>query len=209
MRLLASGCCIDDGAMFLGRRESGGRRRPCRQHDLEPRPAILAGGCRQFAAVLVDNHLADGEAEARSLCLGGDEGIEDRRQVVRIDAGAGVVQGDGNRSGAVARGGDGDDARRGSIGHCVDRVLDQVEQDFPKLSGMALDERKARRELRDSGYAPLVQIPLQQAGRFEHQRVYVRGLQVPLAVLGQPEKVVEHFVGAGGGALYLSKQLVA
>jgi hypothetical protein len=66
------------------------------QRNLESRSVMHVGCRRQFAAVLLNYHFTDRQAQPCSFCLRGDERIKNACQLVGINSGACVLQGNGN-----------------------------------------------------------------------------------------------------------------
>jgi hypothetical protein len=70
----------------------------CRQEDVEARSLFDAAFDRDAAAMLDDDAVHQGEAKAGALAdrLGGKERLEDAGQRLRIDAAAGIADGEAN-----------------------------------------------------------------------------------------------------------------
>ena len=150
----------------LSRRNRGPGGDRTRQEDAEHRAAGLRGIDLDPAVVVLDDAVADRQAQARPLprVLGGEERLEDLVAIGRGDAAAGV----GDRQHHVFGGRRqvqpalaphdllGRDAQRPAAGHGVDRVRDQVQADLLDLIGIAgdLGRRRRRAELDLDADAP-------------------------------------------------------
>src|SRR5262249_20276742 len=112
-----------------------------RHDELKGRAALAVGGGGKFAAVMLDDHAADGQAQAHSVRLGGDEGAEYLVQPARLDAGAGVFHRDRNGVASARLAAHAQYPRPvGRGAHGFDRVLHQVENDFLDLPAMTVDQ---------------------------------------------------------------------
>src|SRR5580700_3253746 len=130
-----------------------------RQDELEARAAGAVRRCGQLPAMLLDDHAANGEPQAHAVRLRGDESAEYALELLDIDSGPGVF--DLHRDGVAA-------VKRAvklqqvaSIcrrGHCLERWVGQIEDDFLNLAGVAEDMRQLGQQLGAHRNAAILQL---------------------------------------------------
>jgi hypothetical protein len=149
--------------------------------------------------VVLHDALADGQAQAGALLLGGEEGDEEAAQVTRRNAHPGVAKAhlqEGGRGPAPGRAAQaGRDLQLASLGHGLQGVEGQVEEHLAQLLGVrahlgqAVDEGGG--DLHLAG--PLLHL-LQQQQRLLHHVVHVEGLLVAAVGAGVVEELGDDLV---------------
>src|SRR5436190_5082191 len=120
-----------------------------RQRDRERRAAVRIVRSRDRAAVAFDDGAADRQAHAQSLRLAGDEGIENRLELLRGDASAAVLDLDQHlrfikRSRAHDQA---PPAIESGSAHGAERIEHQVQDDLLKLDAVPLDRADVGRQV--------------------------------------------------------------
>src|SRR3989338_369136 len=142
---------------------SPGAGRDRRQREFDQERSALAGARAAVdgAAVLLDDAVADGQAQAGAPAggLGGEEGVVDLAQVLRGDADAGVADLDLDAAVVVA----GADGELAALRHGVAGVDQQVQEDLLELAGVAADDRQGLVQLGFHFGSARAQLRLHQA----------------------------------------------
>ena len=146
------------------------------------------------AAVLLDDAIADGEAEAGALAgvLRGEEGIEDAADGGFVHAGAGVGERRDDGAAGAAGGGDAQGACAAFVAagtHGLLGVDDEVEEDLQEL--VRVDHRVGQVGIEFLHYVDVADAQIVVA-EFEHaldQGVDVRGLLSGVAAAGEGQQV--------------------
>src|SRR5947209_801853 len=108
-----------------------------RKLDDHPRASRSIRLCADAPSVLGHDALDDGEAEARTAPACGEIRLEEAGEVRAGDAVAGVCDfGDEQAARGVVSRGDGDPALAPGLGHGLDGVVYEVDEDAPDLLGV-------------------------------------------------------------------------
>ena len=174
-------------AAVAARVGGGGDRRGRTKLHGEGRAAPAAGAARrQLPAVQVDQRLADRQAQSQPAELTRHrlirllEGVEDLGHRRRVDADAGVGDGDLQRPGGVVVGVDGDVSVRRGRGGELDGVLDQVPEDLLESSRVAAHVVLLRREVHRRAELPGDELDGADVDGAAQGGVHVDGVEVEL-----------------------------
>src|SRR2546427_6107102 len=195
-------------AVPVSRRSEPARRRspvptscsrlgPGREDELErgTRAGVARGP--QTASVGLDDRPADREPHAHSTGLGGEEGIEQARDLIFIESDTHVLHGHENRVRCVGLRSDDQVARPTTHPFArLDAVHQQIEDALLQLDPIALDRRQCRGQLGPEQHAVLARLAVHQRGNLLGDLVDVQRGLVAVRLLHQRTDPPDHLASA-------------